>query len=153
MGPSVSYPVNRFGVMGMGICRLSPANWGGIRAPKYPQHLTQMEVEKPMLFQRGLILLTLGTVFALPMSSNAQETYSHRRHRHAVAAQRASDHRHHTGAKIVGGSAVGGAVVGGVMGGGKGALIGGALGAGGGAIANKAREHHDVKKREQSAPR
>ncbi len=62
--------------------------------------------------------------------------------------KRESDHRHHTGAKIVVGSAAGGAVVGGLMGGGKGALIGGAVGAGGGAIANKAREHHDVKKRE-----
>jgi uncharacterized protein YcfJ len=129
------------------------ANLAGSRAPDLPSHLTELEVEKPMLIQRGLILLMLGTVFALPLSSNAQETYSQRRHRHAVAAQRASDHRHHTGAKIVGGSAVGGALVGGVMGGGKGALIGGALGAGGGAIANKAREHHDVKKREDSAPR
>ena len=31
----------------------------------------------------------------------------------------------------------------------EGALIGGAVGAGGGALANKAREKHDVKKREQ----
>jgi hypothetical protein len=31
-------------------------------------------------------------------------------------------------------------------------LIGGALGAGGGAIANKARDNHDVKKREAHDP-
>jgi hypothetical protein len=37
-----------------------------------------------------------------------------------------------------------------MMGGGKGALVGGAVGAGGGALANKAREKHDVKKREQA---
>jgi outer membrane lipoprotein SlyB len=66
-----------------------------------------------------------------------------------VEAQKASDRQHHTGAKIVGGSAVGGAVIGGLAGGGKGALIGGAVGAGGGALANKARVHHDVKKRER----
>jgi outer membrane lipoprotein SlyB len=106
-----------------------------------------------MILQRALLLLTLGSVFVLPLSANAQETAAQRRHRHAVEAQRASDHRHHTTAKVVGGSAVGGAVVGGLMGGGKGALIGGALGAGGGVVANKAREHHDVKKREASDPR
>ncbi|MDP9049961.1 MAG: hypothetical protein M3O31_04445 [Acidobacteriota bacterium] len=106
-----------------------------------------------MIVQRSLIFLTLASSFALPLSTHAQETAAQRRHRHAVAAQKASDHQHHTGAKIVVGSAVGGAVVGGLMGGGKGALIGGAVGAGGGALANKAREHHDVKKREQATPR
>jgi hypothetical protein len=116
-------------------------------------HPMYMKVEKTMILQRALILLTLGSVFALPLSANAQETAAQRRHRHAVAAQKASDHQHHTGAKIVVGSAAGGAVVGGLMGGGKGALIGGAVGAGGGALANKAREHHDVKKREARDPR
>ncbi len=98
---------------------------------------------------RVATMLTLSSVLAIPFSVSAQETAAERRHRRAVEAQKESDHRHHTGAKIVGGSAVGGAVVGGLAGGGKGALIGGAVGAGGGAIANKAREHHDVKKREK----
>ena len=106
-----------------------------------------------MNIQRSLSVLVLATVFAVPFSANAQETAAHRRHRHAVEAQRASDHQHHTGAKIVVGSAVGGAVVGGLLGGGKGALIGGAVGAGGGAVANKVRVHHDVKKREYGDPR
>jgi uncharacterized protein YcfJ len=88
----------------------------------------------------------LSSFLALPLSA---QTVSEREHERAKAEQKASDHRHHTGAKVVGGSAVGGAVVGGMMGGGKGALVGGAVGAGGGAIANKAREKHDVKKREQ----
>jgi outer membrane lipoprotein SlyB len=105
-----------------------------------------------MMVRRALLLLTLGSIFAVPLTANAQESAAQRRHRHAVEAQRASDHRHHTTAKVVGGSAVGGAVVGGLMGGGKGALIGGAVGAGGGALANKAREHRDVKKREQRDP-
>jgi outer membrane lipoprotein SlyB len=106
-----------------------------------------------MIVHRAMALLTLMSVLALPLSSGAQETAAQRRHRRAVAAQRASDHRHHTGAKVVGGSAVGGAVVGGVLGGGKGALIGGAVGAGGGALANKARTNRDVKRREANAPR
>src|SRR5437763_6214061 len=89
----------------------------------------------------------LSSFMALPVFG---QTVSQREHERAKAEQKASDHRHHTGAKIVGGSAVGGAVVGGVMGGGKAALIGGAVGAGGGALANKAREKHDVKKREQT---
>ena len=105
-----------------------------------------------MNLERGMAVLALIGALAVPFSANAQESAAQRRHRRAVAAQHASDHRHHTGAKIVGGSAVGGAVVGGVLGGGKGALIGGALGAGGGAIANKARDNHDVKKREAHDP-
>jgi uncharacterized protein YcfJ len=105
-----------------------------------------------MNLTRGLTLLTLAGAFALPLSAKA-ETEAHRRHRHAVEAQHRSDHRHHTGAKIVGGSAVGGAVIGGLLGGGKGALIGGAVGAGGGALANKARDDKDVRQREQNDPR
>jgi uncharacterized protein YcfJ len=102
------------------------------------------------------LLTALGTICAvlsLPVSIAAQETprQAERQaaHDRAERAQTASDHRHHTGAKIVGGSAVGGAVIGGLAGGGKGALIGGAAGAGGGAIANKVRKDKDVKKREQ----
>jgi uncharacterized protein YcfJ len=105
-----------------------------------------------MTIRRAVSLVVLAGLCAGPLAG-AQETYAQRRHRRAVEAQRASDHRHHTGAKIVVGSAAGGAVVGGLMGGGKGALIGGAIGAGGGAVANKAREHNDVKKREEGDPR
>ncbi len=94
-------------------------------------------------------VVALATALCLPVAATAQYV-SHRQHERAKHAQTRSDHRHHTGAKIVGGSAVGGAVVGGVLGGGKGALIGGALGAGGGAVANKARENHDVKQRERT---
>ena len=106
-----------------------------------------------MILQRSLVLLTLTSMLAVPFSLSGQETAAHRRHRRASEAQKASDHQHHTGAKIVVGSAVGGVVVGGLLGGGKGALIGGAVGAGGGAIANKARTHHEIKQREQRAPR
>ncbi len=101
-----------------------------------------------MKIERAIALMTLGSVLALPMCALGQETERQREHERAVAAQRASDHRHHTGAKIVVGSAAGGAVVGALAGGPKGALIGGGVGAAGGAIVNKARVHHDVKKRE-----
>ncbi|GAC1418112.1 MAG: hypothetical protein NVS9B15_01640 [Acidobacteriaceae bacterium] len=106
-----------------------------------------------MNVNRCIAALTLTSVLSLPLWANAQETMAQRRHRQASAAQKESDHRHHTGAKIVGGSAVGGAVVGGLLGGGKGALIGGAVGAGGGALANKARTHHEIKQREAGVPR
>ena len=89
--------------------------------------------------------LTLLFVVSLPLSGIAQES-----HRRAVRTQRAHDHRHHTGAKVVVGSAAGGAGVGALMGGGKGALIGGAVGAGGGAIANKVRVDKGVKSRERN---
>lgn len=101
-----------------------------------------------MTIQKKIAVATLGSILSLPMMVSAQ-TYSEREHERAKAEQRASDHRHHTGAKIVGGSAAGGAVVGALAGGGKGALIGGAVGAAGGAVANKARENRDVKKRER----
>src|SRR5438309_3955236 len=97
-------------------------------------------------FKGFAVAAALSSFLALPVSG---QYVSQREHERAKAEQKASDHRHHTGAKVVGGSAVGGAVVGGLMGGGKGALIGGAVGAGGGALANKARANHDVKKREQ----
>ena len=94
--------------------------------------------------------LTLVSVLALPLAGISQT--SAQRHRRAVDAQRASDHAHHTGAKVVVGSAAGGAVVGGLLGGGKGALIGGALGAGGGAVANKVRVNKRVHARERNYP-
>lgn len=83
----------------------------------------------------------------LPLTVSAQ---SYRQHEEAKHAQERSDARHHTKAKVVGGSAAGGAVIGALAGGGKGALIGGAVGAGGGLVANKVRKDHDVKKREQT---
>ncbi len=70
-------------------------------------------------------------------------------HERAKRQQTEEDHRKHTGAKVVGGTAAGGAVVGALAGGGKGALIGGAAGAGTGAIANKVRKDKAVKKRER----
>jgi len=99
--------------------------------------------------------LTLVSALTLPLTgAAAQTTYTHhhysaRAHVRAKAEQRASDHRHHTGAKIVVGSAAGGAVVGGLVGGVPGALVGGAAGAGGGAIVNHIRVKHAVKKRER----
>jgi hypothetical protein len=83
----------------------------------------------------------------LPVGAIAQNS-SYRRHQHYKHAQERSDARHHTKAKIVGGSAAGGAVVGGLLGGGKGALIGAGVGAGGGLLANKARKDRDVRQRE-----
>lgn len=88
--------------------------------------------------------LPLVLSFALPFTAVAQTS-----HQRAVAAQTAHDHRHHTGLKVVGGSAAGGAAVGALLGGGKGALIGGAVGAGGGAVANKVRKDRAVRKRER----
>ncbi len=94
---------------------------------------------------------TLAALLAVPACGVSQSAAE--RHRRAVASQRAHDHQHHTGAKVVGGSAVGGAVIGGLAGGGKGALIGGALGAGGGAIANHVRVKKGERARERSEPR
>ena len=102
-----------------------------------------------MTINKVLTSLTLASMFALPVSGFSQSYSAHRR---AVASQRRHDHRHHTGAKIVVGSAAGGAAIGALAGGGKGAMIGGALGAGGGAIANKVRVDKGVKSREQRYP-
>ena len=85
---------------------------------------------------------------SFPIIGTAQ-TYSQRRHDRAKASQTRLDHRHHTGAKIIGGSAAGGAIAGGLLGGGKGALIGAGVGAGGGAIANKVRVDKGVNARER----
>lgn len=89
----------------------------------------------------------LTGLIVCPMIGSAQ---TYREHREAVHAQERSDARHHTKAKVVGGSAVGGAVVGGLLGGPKGAVIGAGVGAGGGLLANKARKDHDVRKREET---
>jgi outer membrane lipoprotein SlyB len=103
-----------------------------------------------MNLNRAAALVILGTVFSLPMASMAQRTETQQEaHDRAEREQTAKDHRNHTGAKIVGGSAAGGAVVGALAGGGKGALIGGAVGAGGGAVANKVRKDKAVDKRER----
>lgn len=95
-------------------------------------------------------VLALAALLAVPLSGTAQTSSEHRR---AVNSQRRHDHRHHTGAKIIVGSAAGGAAVGALAGGGKGALIGGAIGAGGGAIANKVRVDKGVHARENRDPR
>jgi uncharacterized membrane protein len=98
---------------------------------------------RKLLLSAALLTASFTPLIASPLAAqNYQE------HREAERAQTRSDHRHHTGAKIVGGSAAGGAVIGALAGGGKGALIGGAIGAGGGAVANHVRKQNDVKKRE-----
>lgn len=85
-----------------------------------------------------------GAMLLTPLCAHSQESY-HRARRQ----QHYHDARHHTKAKIVGGSAVGGAVVGGLIGGGKGAVIGAGVGAGGGLLANHEREKRDVRRREE----
>jgi|GEM_PF-1090247 len=102
-----------------------------------------------MNVQKLLSGLMLASLLAVPLTGTAQYS-SAERHRRAVASQRAHDHQHHSGAKVVVGSAAGGAVVGGLLGGGKGALIGGALGAGGGAVANHVRVKRGVRTRERN---
>lgn len=88
----------------------------------------------------------LAGMLFMPIGLAAQ---THYQYEHAKHVQERHDARHHTKAKIVGGSAVGGAVVGGLMGGGKGALIGAGVGAGGGLVANHVRKEHDIHKRER----
>ncbi|GAC1360499.1 MAG: hypothetical protein NVSMB3_08440 [Acidobacteriaceae bacterium] len=97
-----------------------------------------------MKLHTRILALPLAISFTLPFAASAQTS-----HQRAEAAQTAQDHRHHTGLKVVGGSAAGGAAVGALVGGGKGALIGGAIGAGGGAIGNKVRKDRAVRKRER----
>lgn len=94
------------------------------------------------------VLCSIMNVPAAPAYAGTQET-SQVAHDRAEREQTEKDHRKHTGAKVVGGTAAGGAVVGALAGGGKGALIGGAAGAGAGAVANKVRKDKAVKKREQ----
>jgi uncharacterized protein YcfJ len=88
----------------------------------------------------------LAGMLCMPIGLTAQ---THYQYEHAKHVQQRHDARHHTKAKIVGGSAVGGAVVGGLMGGGKGAVIGAGVGAAGGLVANHARKQHDIHKRER----
>lgn len=92
----------------------------------------------------------LTALLSAPLAVGGQ-TYAD--HEKAKRAQERSDARHHTKAKVVGGTAAGGAVVGALAGGGKGALIGGAAGAGGGLVANKVRKDRDVRRREDRDPR
>ena len=95
------------------------------------------------IFQRtGLVLLS--ALALTPMQGLSQESY-----RRAERQQHYHDARHHTKAKIVGGSSAGGAVIGGLLGGGKGALIGAGAGAGGGLIANHEHNKHAIRKREE----
>ncbi len=96
--------------------------------------------------------VALLAMLAAPLFGVAQDSYQAREAR-ARAAQHRHNARHHSNAKVIGGSAAGGAVIGGLAGGGKGALIGGAVGAGGGAVANKIRNDHETKTRERNDPR
>ncbi len=103
--------------------------------------------------QRTAALATLGILFS-PLAMPAQDyamlhQVTQSQHDRAEREQTEKDHKNHTGAKVVGGTAAGGAVVGALAGGGKGALIGGAAGAGAGAVANKVRKDKAVKDREQ----
>jgi hypothetical protein len=100
-----------------------------------------------MNFQRIAAKALVASMLTIPFAAGAQ---TYREHEEAKHVQEHHDARHHTKAKIVGGSAVGGAVVGGLVGGPKGAVIGAGVGAGGGLLANKARKDHDVKKREET---
>lgn len=89
--------------------------------------------------------LVIGSMLLAPVAMGAQSyQYEHAKH-----VQERHDARHHTKAKVVGGSAVGGAVVGGLVGGPKGAVIGAGVGAGGGLVANHVRKQNDIKKRER----
>jgi hypothetical protein len=87
----------------------------------------------------------VGAMLLSPLGMSAQSY----QHEHAKHIQERHDARHHTKAKIVGGSAVGGAVVGGLLGGPKGAAIGAGVGAGGGLVANHVRKENDIHKRER----
>ncbi len=87
-----------------------------------------------------------AAVLSLPLAARGQES-----HEDAVAQTKAHDAKHHTKAKIVGGTAAGGAAVGALAGGPVGAVVGGAAGATTGVVANKVHRHHEVKKREQTA--
>jgi uncharacterized protein YcfJ len=110
--------------------------------------------EYQMNLNRVAGFAVLASVVSFPMVSSRpahamlQET-SQTAHDRAEREQTEKDHRKHTGAKVVGGTAAGGAVLGALAGGGKGALIGGAAGAGAGAVANKVRKDKAVKKRER----
>lgn len=95
------------------------------------------------------IFTCTGLALAATMSLTSFNAHGQESYHRAKRQQHYSDARHHTKAKVVGGSAVGGAVVGGLLGGGKGALIGAGAGAGGGLIANHYREKHDVHKRQE----
>ena len=109
-------------------------------------------MEDFMKLRNAAALVTLSTIFSLPLAAQDYALLQHvsqTQHDRAEREQTEKDHRNHTGAKIVGGSAAGGAAVGALAGGGKGALIGGAVGAGGGAIANKVRKDKAVKDRER----
>lgn len=88
----------------------------------------------------------VAAMLVSPLGVWGQHSYQYE---HAKHVQEEHDARHHTKAKIVGGSAAGGAVVGGLMGGPKGAVIGAGVGAGGGLVVNHVRKQNDIHKRER----
>lgn len=107
-----------------------------------------------MNLNRIAAIAVMTSVVSFPIVSSTPahamlQTSSQDAHDRAEREQTQQDHRKHTGAKVVGGTAAGGAVLGALAGGGKGALIGGAAGAGAGAVANKVRKDKAVKKRER----
>jgi hypothetical protein len=114
----------------------SDAGFGGIGISRYGGY--------DMLAKRIAGLALLGSIVLGPIAAIAQES-----HEDAKAQVEHHDRRHHTKAKIVGGSAAGGAAVGAVAGGPVGAVVGAGVGAGGGVVANKIRKHHAIKKHEE----
>jgi uncharacterized protein YcfJ len=125
--------------------------------PAHPTVLEQRKLQEgeKMNLNRIVGVAVLSSIMSVPATlayARPQES-SQAAHDRAEREQTEKDHRKHTGAKVVGGTAAGGAVVGALAGGGKGALIAGAAGAGAGAIANKVRKDKAVKKREQREQR
>ena len=113
--------------------------------------MIQKNVRNFSRFSSAIVLAgMLSTPFTVVAQDSSQRTYEEQRaHDRAKASQDASDKRHHTTAKVVGGSAAGGALLGGVMGGGKGAVVGAGVGAGGGYVADKIRKKKGTDKREK----
>jgi uncharacterized protein YcfJ len=109
---------------------------------KLPDGLTSISEERTMRRFTGQVIV--AAMLLAPLGMGAQSQYEHAKHE-----QERHDARHHTKAKVVGGSAVGGAVVGGLVGGPKGAVVGAGVGAGGGLVANHVRKQNDIKKRER----
>jgi hypothetical protein len=107
----------------------------------YPQQLaaTRTEGIQRVISKKFAVAIILGSL-AAPSIMLAQQS-----HADAKAEQ---DAHHHTKAKVVGGSAAGGAATGAVVGGPVGAVAGAGIGAVGGVVANKARKHHGIKKKE-----
>jgi len=121
------------------------------QAHKKEDVMIQKNVRNFSRFGSAIVLAgMLSTPFTVVAQDSSRRTYEEQQaHDRAKAQQDASDKRHHTTAKVVGGSTVGGAVLGGAMGGGKGAVLGAGVGAGGGYIADKIRKKKGTEKKEK----